>query len=159
VRAAIKTTFYSGDVDIDIVKRASMINIRPNNRLSIALSKIWFKVLMIILLIYPFVWLFKRFHPRGGGRWQVGGGAYALMRWVPVGPERQAELLAGGPRYEDVLVQRRDGTILKAVGISESQWIRLWRRTIIHAVQSRYQSTVAVQLPTIVEEEPINRFY
>jgi hypothetical protein len=54
------------------------------------LSNKWLKFLSIILLIFPFIWLFKRFHSRGGGSWSVCGGAYALKSWVPVDePEAQ----------------------------------------------------------------------
>jgi hypothetical protein len=49
------------------------------------LSNKWLKFLSIILLIYPFIWLFKRFHRKGGGVWEVCGGAYPLKQWVPVG--------------------------------------------------------------------------
>lgn len=51
------------------------------------LSNKWLKFLSIILLIYPFIWLFKRFHRKGGGVWEVCGGAYPLKEWVPIGVE------------------------------------------------------------------------
>jgi hypothetical protein len=61
------------------------------------LSNKWLKFLSIILLIFPFVWLFKRFHSRGGGTWSVCGGAYALKSWVPVEPEPQDITIRKGP--------------------------------------------------------------
>lgn len=52
------------------------------------LSNKWLKFLSIILLVFPLIWLFKRFHPKGGGRWEVGGGAYPLKKVIDI-PEGQ----------------------------------------------------------------------
>lgn len=84
IRATVLATPYNGDLNIQFTKYRSRIYIRPDNRLSRMLSNKWLKFLSIILLIYPFIWLFKRFHSRGGGRWEVCGGAYPLKRWVPL---------------------------------------------------------------------------
>lgn len=84
IRTTILATPYNGDLDIQFTKYRSRIYIRPDNRLSRMLSNKWLKFISIILFIYPFIWLFKRFHSRGGGRWEVCGGAYPLKRWVPL---------------------------------------------------------------------------
>jgi len=94
---------YNGDLQITFTNYSSKIRIRPSNRLSRMLSNKWIKFLSIILLIYPFIWLFKRFHSKGGGIWEVCGGAYPLKQWVPVGheeiipPDVQEEIL---PPYD-----------------------------------------------------------
>ncbi|KAF7347856.1 hypothetical protein MVEN_01543200 [Mycena venus] len=69
VRASIVASPYHGDVEVQFATSASKVYIRPDNRLSRMLSNKWLKFLSIILLIFPFIWLFKRFHSRGGGTW------------------------------------------------------------------------------------------
>jgi hypothetical protein len=64
------------------------------------LSNKWLKFLSFILLIYPFIWLFKRFHRKGGGTWEVCGGAYPLKQWVPMGQE---EVIPPGVQQEETL--------------------------------------------------------
>ncbi|KAH9486957.1 hypothetical protein JR316_0001023 [Psilocybe cubensis] len=90
VRATIQSTPYNGTLTVELTPHNTKIYVRPDNKLSRMLSNKWLKFLSIILLIFPFVWLYKRFHPRGGGRWEVCGGAYALKQWVPVESEQDA---------------------------------------------------------------------
>ena len=126
------------------------------------LSNMWLKFLSIILLIFPFIWLFKRFHSRGGGRWEVCGGAYPLKQWVPLDPGEEipsgaeatseelptySPMTTGSssppaPRYgnnSSRFIQTPSGP-RKLVGIREGQWFRAWESTIRHAVIGRYQS-------------------
>ncbi|TFK30415.1 hypothetical protein FA15DRAFT_579916 [Coprinopsis marcescibilis] len=84
LRAMVMAAPYDGDINITFTKHRSKIYIRPNNTLSELLSNGWIKFLAIILFIYPFIWLFKRFHSRGGGKWKVCGAAYPMKKWVPV---------------------------------------------------------------------------
>jgi hypothetical protein len=110
IRAAIRSTQYIGDhVEVNFESRHKSVIVRPNTRMSRALSNPWLKFLLIITLIYPCIWLFQRFHRRGGGRWAVGGGAYALKRWA-VAPEsgvagvgncKDVDRRAGGGMGED----------------------------------------------------------
>ncbi|KDR84964.1 hypothetical protein GALMADRAFT_218038 [Galerina marginata CBS 339.88] len=95
VRATIRATPYNGSLNVTLVPHNTKIYIRPDNRVSRMLSNKWLKVLSWILLIFPFIWLFKRFHSRGGGRWEVCGGAYPLKQWVPVQtPEEETQAAA-----------------------------------------------------------------
>jgi len=84
IETLIQSTHYTGTLDISFDVTATKVYVRPTNRLSRTLSNIWIKFLLWILLIYPFIWLFKRFHSRGGGQWRVAGGAYATKAWVHV---------------------------------------------------------------------------
>lgn len=83
IRGAITETQYKGNVEVYFPHGATKICIRADNRLSRTLSKSFIKIILIIFLIYPFIWLFKRFNSRGGGRWEVCGGAYALKPLLP----------------------------------------------------------------------------
>ncbi|KAJ7125604.1 hypothetical protein C8R43DRAFT_1029504 [Mycena crocata] len=147
IRASILAAPYHGDVDVEFFTSASKIYIRPDNRLSRMLSNKWLKFLSIILLIFPFIWLFKRFHSRGGGSWSVCGGAYALKSWVPV-VEPQAQdisVLKGQPPSENPndrsVVIASDGRANRISGVREGEWFKKWQPTIIRAVSNRFQSS------------------
>jgi hypothetical protein len=82
IETLIKSTYYTGDLTISFPLSANKVYIRPTNRLSRALSHWWVKLILWITLIYPFIWIFKRFSPIGGGQWRVAGAAYPLKEWV-----------------------------------------------------------------------------
>jgi hypothetical protein len=115
----IRSTNYTGDVSISFETSGSNISIRPSTRLSRALSNPWLVALMWVFLVYPFVWLFQRYHRQGGGRWEVCRAAYALKR-PPV--------------------SRPDGSQL-AGGMKEGEWLRLWQSTILYGVRARVQNS------------------
>jgi len=117
IRAAIKSTDYSGDhVQVSFESGHRTVIVRPDRSISRALSNPWLKFLLIITLIYPIIWLFQRFHQRGGGRWAVGGGAYALKRWgrAQEGSERRV-----------------------LMGEQEGDWFRRWEGRIRRKVKER----------------------
>ena len=87
---------------------------RPDRSISRAISNPWLKFILIITLIYPCIWLFKRLHSRGGGRWAVGGGAYAMTR--------QGSGEEGGRAL---------------IGESEEEWMSRWEMTIRRSVMDR----------------------
>lgn len=162
IRSTIKAVPYNGSLTVDIAPRGSKVYVRPDNKVSRMLSNMWLKFLSIILLIFPFIWLFKRFHSRGGGRWEVCGAAYPLKQWVPLdngediplGTEAASEEL---PIYSPIatgsssplpprsrnnssrFMQTPSGP-KKLVGLREGEWFRAWEGTIRHAVIGRYQS-------------------
>ncbi|KDN43384.1 hypothetical protein RSAG8_06168, partial [Rhizoctonia solani AG-8 WAC10335] len=80
VRATIQRALYtkSPTITVQFTTSASEIDIRPSSKFSRALSKTWVVVLLWIALIYPFIWLYNRFH---GGRWEVAGSAFPLRTW------------------------------------------------------------------------------
>jgi hypothetical protein len=71
------TAFY---VDFDLTQ--TKIIIRPDTRLARLMSlrnkSHWWTALLWLTLVYPILWLFRRYASHGGGRWEVCGGAYAL---------------------------------------------------------------------------------
>jgi len=155
MRGTISSLPYSGEVDIKFEPHASTIYIRPDNRLSRMLSNKWLKFLTIILLIYPFIWLFKRFHSRGGGKWQVAGDAWPLKSWEPPSTPRPDTVAL--PSYQaatsDAASAKFTTRSLTAasssrsiVGLREGEWFRQWEPAIVRAVAGRYKSPVP--LPT-----------
>ncbi|KAJ7169860.1 hypothetical protein C8R46DRAFT_994363 [Mycena filopes] len=162
VRAAIVTAPYQGNVTVEFSTTASKIHIRPDNRLSRMLSNKWLKFLSIILLLFPFIWLFKRFHSRGGGSWAVCGGAYALKSWVPVEEPVQQDLSTakGPPPAFDApvrgdLVTPTPAGSSRLTGVREGEFFRKWHPTILRAVSNRYQS----QTPLYVTDANVAESY
>ncbi|KAJ6621719.1 hypothetical protein B0H10DRAFT_2017210 [Mycena sp. CBHHK59/15] len=154
IRATIVATPYGGHVDVKFATSASKVYIRPDNRLSRMLSNKWLKFLSIILLIFPFIWLFKRFHSRGGGAWTVCGGAYALKSWVPVTEPlaKDISVLMGPPPAVELVNDRSVVTTsartCRLSGIREGEWFRTWQPTIMRAVTTRYQSSTPLYTTT-----------
>ncbi|KAH9028579.1 hypothetical protein EDB85DRAFT_1892443 [Lactarius pseudohatsudake] len=126
IRQAIKSTHYHGDhVEVQFQSRNSTVIVRPDTHI----SNSWMTFLLVITLTYPCVWLFQHLHPRGGGRWEVGGGAYSLKRWAQVPPDAapgtvpEVQETVDGPR---VLIGEREG-----------QWFKKWEGTIKRSVIRR----------------------
>ncbi|KAF9270124.1 hypothetical protein L218DRAFT_992782 [Marasmius fiardii PR-910] len=152
--------FYRGDVQVEFQYRNYKIHIRPDNYLSRILSNVWFKIILWILLIYPFIWLFQRFATTGGGRWEVCGGAYPITRYVPFesvvppppsGKEQEQppdydESMAGGSSssfgMNDETRYTADGRRFIRQGVSEKQWLSEWEMAIHRAVRTGHQSTI-----------------
>jgi len=137
IRTIIVSTPYTGNISISFEYTSNKICVQPDNWLSRALSNPWLKFLMFITLIYPFVWLYKRFHPRGGGRWEVGGGAYALKRLVPDDEENPDSKLDRRDRRAGCSSGAEPS---KVIGFKEGQWLRQWEGSIKRAVTSRLQT-------------------
>ncbi len=96
---------------------------RPDRAIARAISNPWLKFLLIITLIYPLIWLFQRFHWRGGGRWAVGGSAYALRK--------RGRVVESG-----VVGGRMEGG-RGMIGESEGEWLRRWEMGIRRSVMDR----------------------
>ncbi|KAF8078651.1 hypothetical protein FPV67DRAFT_69073 [Lyophyllum atratum] len=137
IRGAIAQTQYGGHVAVDFRLNATKIFIRADNRLSRTLSRTFVKFLLIVFLIYPFIWLFKRYHSRGGGRWEVCGGAYALKHVEPLdAPEWEAD--RDGVRPPPRILETEDGPI-KLYGLREGEWFKQWEAVIKRSVVARLQ--------------------
>lgn len=152
-RSLIKSTYYSGDIYVGFETSRSLISVRSENRLSRMLSNGWIKFFLIITFIYPFLWLFKRFHSRGGGTWKVCGGAYALKRIVqateqPMDMKHAESRLRGAP---DLLEQYPGSwhtpAALRVEGLREGVWFKQWEGTIRRAVHNRLRDMEALVRP------------
>ncbi|KAI0052873.1 hypothetical protein FA95DRAFT_1532238 [Auriscalpium vulgare] len=120
---------YQHNIDIVFQTHLDKVVIRPDTRLSRALSHTWLKILLIVTLIYPFIWLYKRMSSRGGGRWEVAGAAFALKRWEPV--TRDDEYTGQG-----IVVNTAVGPRWM-LGVSEDDWYRTWADTILRNVDQK----------------------
>ena len=134
----IRSTRYTGSITVTFETTGKNVHIRPDTLLSRAMSVTWIKVILWILLIYPFLWLFRRFHDKGGGRWQVCGAAYALIRPTPTLPTGGSN----GLNMEELRQCR--------VGVREGEWFKAWEGTIKNAVTTGVKDSQ----PLSMHEEP-----
>lgn len=138
--AAIREAGYQGVIKVDFDISATKIYVRADNKLSRTLSKTFVKFLLIVTLIYPFIWLFKRYGSKGGGRWEVCGGAYALKHVEPL-PLREGdplplpELRSG---VEPRIIDTPNGVVM-IYGLREGEWFRQWETVIKQSAISRLQ--------------------
>jgi hypothetical protein len=115
IEATVRNAGYQGTTNIHFKTTQHKVIVRPLNSLSVALDKTWVLILLWVSLVYPFLWLWRRFSSRGGGKWKVCGGAYALK------------------------VVKDDGTV---EGEREGEWMRRWEDTIRHVVVSGMENYV-----------------
>jgi hypothetical protein len=117
IEDAILSTGYEGTPAIDFEVRCNRVVVRPDSRLSRALSNTWLKILLMITLVYPLLWLYKRID---GGRWTIAGSAYALNR-RELGPnDAQPNAPSNDPRT--------------LICLKETDWLRMWETTICRMV-------------------------
>lgn len=150
VVAAVKSTYYQGSLTVKFEAHGDEVHVRADHWLARALSNKWTKFLLIITLVYPIIWLFKRFARSGGGRWEVCGAAYALVSWQPVQPED--DITGPPPPFSEEepawAAQAPTGTRrMKLVGTREGEWFQKWETTIKRAVTGRCQSDVPLAEP------------
>ncbi len=131
VTAAVQSTYYNGKLTVKFQCRSNQVHIRANNWLSRMLSNKWIKFFLWITLLYPFIWMFKRFAAEGGGRWEVCGGAYPLKSWHFVSPGD----------HQGSVVQTNQGAA-ELVGMKEGEWFQNWEGTIKRAVNGRLKSSI-----------------
>ena len=123
---------YRHDISVNFEMSNHKIRIRPDNRLSRMLSNKWIKFFLWLLLIYPFIWLFKRFSRHGGGRWEVCGGAYALKTW-----QLQPPGTVPPPNSNDGRWQHTPDGLVHLIGYREGEFFQQWEGTIRGAVRRR----------------------
>lgn len=140
VVAAVKSTYYQGSLTVQFKHRRDKIHIRADTHLSRTLSNKWLFLLLCITLIYPFIWLYKRYSTTGGGQWEVCGGAYALVSWQPV--QEEEDLSAPPPPFSSEVGWQGQSSSrnMKVVGLKEGEWFQRWEGTIKRAVSGRLKS-------------------
>ncbi|TCD69935.1 hypothetical protein EIP91_005759 [Steccherinum ochraceum] len=146
ITAAVKSTYYDGDFTVKFNLTQSKIHVRPNSQFARLLSQTWFKVILWCLLIYPFIWLYKRFSTHGGGRWEVCGGAYALKRWQPL----EEDPSAPPPPFSEANGVVSHGAVsghARLQGMKEGEWFQMWEGTIKRGVTGRLKARSVLMNP------------
>ncbi|KAF8168128.1 hypothetical protein B0H34DRAFT_684284 [Crassisporium funariophilum] len=141
IEGAITQAGYKGGIHVTFTLSRTKICIRPDNKLSRVLSSGFYRVLLIIFLIYPFIWLFKRYSSRGGGRWEVYGGAYALKQSEPLEVQDRArvDVYAGPPIMGPRVIETDQGLLMRVEGYREGEWFREWEPIIKRGAALRFQ--------------------
>ncbi|KAI0348579.1 hypothetical protein BDW22DRAFT_1350815 [Trametopsis cervina] len=150
VAAAVRSTHYMGELDAHFTRRADEVHVRANNWLAHHLSHTWLYSLLWATLLYPFVWFFQHFSRDGGGRWEVCGGAYALVSRRLVDPADEDAYRsqpppppptgsAGSTSSRRTFV-RTQWDVTEIVGTREGEWFQEWEGTIKRAVQRGLRS-------------------
>lgn len=160
VRESIIANYYQGDLKVQFKIEADKVYVRPSTPFSRALSSKFIYVVSWLLLIYPFIWLFKQFHPLGGGVWRVGGAAYNLkQKPTPVEepdarPSKQLVALdAPLPDYQVASSSRRAPSPAPLSesgprsGMKEGEWFRVWNNTIQGAITAKFNSSTPIVIP------------
>ncbi|KZT59111.1 hypothetical protein CALCODRAFT_450712 [Calocera cornea HHB12733] len=117
IQRTAQNAFYHGMVQVTFPQSGTHIWIRPDSHLSRMLSITAIKIVLWLLLIYPFILLYKWYWPTGGGKWSVAGEAWTYTVPTPQG-------------YRPVSLQ---------------QWFGVWERRIRNAVEERVKSDEVLQ--------------
>lgn len=145
--AAIKSV-YRHKVQVEFQVTGTKVIVRPDNHLSRTISNKWLLAFLWLFLIYPFIWLYKRFGQQGGGQWAVCGGAYALKFWTPVNlPPRQDTLEPPPPFEENGAMVHVGQGVYTFVGMREGQWFEQWEGTVRRAVKRKLRTKTALTEP------------
>ncbi|KAG9092606.1 hypothetical protein FRC07_011619, partial [Ceratobasidium sp. 392] len=159
IRSTIRRVSYipGQTVAVEFCTSANAIDIRPSTRFSRALSKTWAVVIFWILLIYPFIWLYRRFR---GGRWEVAGTAFPLRAWRHCegsfpgqsAADYRAKNIGDAASItsdgaDDRILAESSKGVSQLVGINEGDWFQTWESTIIHCVTARVQENAPLITP------------
>ncbi|KAG8792262.1 hypothetical protein FRC12_006645 [Ceratobasidium sp. 428] len=164
IRATIRRVSYipGQTVTVNFSSSADTIDVRPSTPFSRALSKTWVVIMLWIFLIYPFIWLYRRFR---GGRWEVAGAAFPLRSWKhcegsfagqsaadyriktmgDVASVMSASITSDG--VDDRILAESAKGVSQLVGINERDWFQTWESTIIHCVVARVQEKAPLITP------------
>ncbi|KIM26486.1 hypothetical protein M408DRAFT_313576 [Serendipita vermifera MAFF 305830] len=143
----VRSTGYSATLRIGFKATPESVHIYSPNIVSKIFSSYFLIFITTVTLIFPFLWMWRRWWPEAGGKWQVCGAAFRLKRWelVPrTGPgetEQGAMERLGGPAGVGGhrLRAGREGVyVLK--GVHEADWFRSWEQTIRNAVFTRVKT-------------------
>ncbi|KDR84963.1 hypothetical protein GALMADRAFT_304991 [Galerina marginata CBS 339.88] len=147
IASAIASTSYTGQVNSTFTLYNNKITIRPDNRLSRTLSSTFYKVLLWLTLVFPFIWLFKRFNRHGGGKWEVMGAAYGLKHLEPLDAPQPEAYFSGPepgqqrhPMHEPRVVETPYGP-QRLTGHREGEWFREWEPTIKRCAAMRLSTS------------------
>ncbi|QRV88302.1 hypothetical protein RhiJN_16320 [Ceratobasidium sp. AG-Ba] len=149
IRATIRRVSYAPQqtITVDFATSADTISIRPSTPLSRALSKTWVVVLLWILLVYPFILLYRWLR---GGRWEVAGAAFPLRAW------KHCENSLEGESATDFRIRTvGDVSSLSGSMTSDGMDSRVlaesskgtWESTIVHCVTMRVQEKAPLITP------------
>ncbi|PVF93144.1 hypothetical protein CPB86DRAFT_130229 [Serendipita vermifera] len=140
--AVIRDAGYKHSIDVHFSTSMTCIHVRSPNFVSKIFSSCWLKILFSVILVFPFLWLWRRFWPGAGGKWGVAGVAFPIKKtWELVPGTSAGETLEQArqrlgddviPPIKKTKVTPEGVWIMK--GTHEAEWLRKWQDTIRYHV-------------------------
>ncbi|KIM26487.1 hypothetical protein M408DRAFT_9907 [Serendipita vermifera MAFF 305830] len=162
----IRSTGYTSSISVKFSTTPECVHVYSPN----AISKIFASYLLIfltsIILVFPVLWIWRRWWPGAGGKWEVCGAAFRLKRWelvpgtAPGDTETAAEqrLAMNGPLgtgYGRQRLRLRAGKegmwVLR--GAHEADWFRTWEESIRCGVRERTKTDWLTKRSITTEQE------
>jgi hypothetical protein len=153
LEAVIRDTGYKHSVHIEFGTSMTCIHVRSPNFVSKVFSSCWLKILLSVVLVFPFLWLWRRYWPGAGGKWGVSGVAFPIKKkWELVPGTFAGEILeqAQVRLGEEAMKDKRAKTTPEGVwimkGTHEADWLRKWQETIrYHVVHGDQTDWIAIR--------------
>ncbi|KAG8810288.1 hypothetical protein FRC18_004131 [Serendipita sp. 400] len=123
------------------------VHVRSSSFVSKIFSSWILIALFSLILVFPFLWLWRRYWPEAGGKWGVSGVGFPLKRWELLGGtfpgdtvEAARARLSATPGSQAEAFKRLQaglGGVWVLQGTHEGDWFRAWEYTIRLAVRDR----------------------
>lgn len=165
--AGYRNTHPTGHISVEFTQSSKCVHIRSPNFVSKIFSSKLYIFLTCLILVFPFLWLWRRFWPGAGGKWAVMGTAFPIKHWELVRGTTPGEtveaaqvrlggkdLVPAGERMKRLRVTPEGVWILR--GTHESEWFREWQESILAAVKTGTKSEWLHKMKLQTEEERVN---
>ncbi|KIM80107.1 hypothetical protein PILCRDRAFT_9686 [Piloderma croceum F 1598] len=129
VNQIISSTGYSSVQNVYFTVGNSSIKVQADSSLT-RMPADGLKYLRWIDLVYPFVWMYRRFGKQGG-KWDVCRASFTCNR------------------------DPRDPHKVIGVPLGDGDWVKIWERTIRLGIRNRIQTTQPIYRPTADDSEVI----
>lgn len=151
LESLIRTTGFHNSITIKFEQSSTTIHVRSPSIISRIFSSLLAKILLSLILVFPFLWLWRRYWPGAGGKWEVMGSAFALDKWERVyGTSAEETVEEARNRLsvddfswiaDDVIaakkLRRGPGGVWIAKGVQEGEFYREWEQAIRMGVVNR----------------------
>jgi len=163
IEQLIRSTGYRSTIRVQFQTSPKKVHVYSPNVISKIFSSYLLIFLTTVILIFPFLWMWRRWWPGAGGRWEVSGAAFRLKRWellrgtYPGETEQAALGRLGGPQAISGTRFRagRDGVwVLR--GVHEADWFRHWEETIRCGVREKLRVQWLSRRIVVVEQAQAN---
>jgi len=130
VERIISSTGHSSFRKVYFTVGNTSIKVQPDSTLTMVLTDGLIKYIPWIDLVYPFVWMYRRFGKQGG-KWDVCRASFTCNR------------------------DPRDPHKVIGVPLVDGDWVKIWERTIRLGIRNRIQTTQPIYRPIANDSEVI----
>ncbi|KAG8771035.1 hypothetical protein FRC15_003660 [Serendipita sp. 397] len=152
IEELIRSTGYyvshsHASVHIKFHSSSTCVHVRSPNFVSKIFSSWVLMTLFSLILVFPFLWLWRRYWPGAGGKWSVTGVGFPVKKWellkgtfpgdtVEAAKARLASMPVKQKEEEKRLKAEPDGVWILQ-GTHEGDWFRAWELSIRLAARDR----------------------